>query len=261
MGQDPFVWDFSHRGGILLIDCDGMKMYRSFVLIFVLFSFLQDRLSLEGKEILAVFYPTSISVSNREAALNSDYALKAFDVMVFGKFREFKKSIKRAKVKYFLAAGPFAKYSKLCIPFAQFTMNKKTRYKFQILSTKKKDAIGDYRIRVVGIVEQLGGHDSRKLVSEVLGMKVKSIKRASTVQDLVALLLLESVDLILVKKADLKKAKERFPVKLVHLGDSNAIRTPVLCSGKRDEAKAKQLINISSKTMKALGFDGIKPLL
>jgi hypothetical protein len=208
---------------------------------------------LMAKEKLAVFYPSDVTPKQRESLFKKDKAFNQFEVVVFGKYKEFEKYIKKFKVKFILTHSAFEEFSKKFKPFLQFTLNEKKTFKYVIVGPKNKK-----KLKSIGMVDVIGRKKSKKYIKKIVkNKKIKKIKRVGHKNDLMTLLLIDSVDGILVSSDDVEKIKKSSPMKIEIKGESRTVKYPSFYTSSKAVKSSIKLNAITIDAIKKLGFHGV----
>jgi len=181
-----------------------------------------------AKGTVAVYYSSTLSAKERQNTIKNEVSKDGFDVVVFGKFKDFDEEIKSKKPDVILAPSTFQKYNSEYSPVMRFTKGGNKQFKYLLLSLDKSWNPKNLSNGKLGIVEEVDREHLKDVASDLFKTKFKMVKSVSKPEDLFPLLIFKSADFIAVSPDDYERLKEKFSAKVNVVGESNAVDLPVV---------------------------------
>ncbi len=207
---------------------------------------------------MAVFFPSTVSVTHIQKALSVDPTYKDFEVTVYKKFRDFNSVVKNIKPEVIIAPAEFLDYNTSYKGVAQLQMKGKRTFQYDVISIDKKWDASKIKSGSIGVVQVLDRKETKQQIKKIVGNSFKKIKRVTKIEDLFPLLALENANYILISPHAYNAVKDKFRADVTYVLKSKEIGFPIIAIAK--DVKLKKLKIIQDKTVKALGFDGIENL-
>ncbi|MBF0297809.1 MAG: hypothetical protein HQK51_03770 [Oligoflexia bacterium] len=155
---------------------------------------------------LMVYFPSTESPKILEQTLKKGLKSKDVAVSVFAKYRDFEQELTRVNPDFIIANSAFSSTNSSYKP-VQILNGNKSHY--LVLGSKdwKKDKLSTARIGVV----LFGDMDwQKRYINNLLDVKVSKFKFVNKSDDLIPLLVFDSVDVIVVGPTDYEKLKSSY---------------------------------------------------
>lgn len=148
-------------------------------------------------------------------------------VKAFKSFSDFNKAQKEKKAEIILASFAFGKFNDDYRPVASIEIDGKDSENYLLLSFDKKWNSGNLDKAVVGVVDEVGRKNMRDFVGMLTVSKFKRMKRVNSSHELFPLLVLQSVDMILIRADHEYALREKFIVDTKQIKRTKAVLNPI----------------------------------
>ncbi len=207
-------------------------------------------------EELSVFF-TNTSVKKVEKAMKESF--QGVDVTVFGRFRDFKESLK-SNPAFVIADDIFSTLTPDYDRVASFKIGASSKINLILLSLDEGWKKKDISKGKIGALESGDRKEIQKFLEDKFSKTFDSVKTVSKPEDLFPLMVFKSVDFIAIEPHVYEELKSRFSAAVFEIAKSKEISLPSLYVKKgADAAKAIQAFKaMKTEDATTLGFSGVE---
>jgi hypothetical protein len=139
----------------------------------------------------------------------------------------------------------------------QFQINNKNTMRYALISLSKKWNVSRLSEARVGIVDEVGRRNVKAQVKKLFSAHGKRHKRAGAPAELVPMLVLDVIDVAVIREDHLQNMKQVFKIEFQQIALSTEQELPVLCISKDSPINVVQLLNIPKAVLQEMGFSAL----
>lgn len=202
---------------------------------------------------LLVYYPSTITPKKREKILKDNLEM---EVLVFAKQNDFEKELQAQSADIVIAPSSFSEFNTNYESILGFKRDGKDLFKYLILSMDIKWKNKDLSEARVGVVQFENRDQLKKYISKVAGKELKKIKSVSRPEDLLPLMVFQSVDVIMIAPDNYEELKFQYTAQIYKVGESLEVKYPMVFIKKGISASSvvEKFKKISNESIQQLGM-------
>jgi len=210
-------------------------------------------------ESLYVFYPSTARAKLLQEHIASH--CKAFDVVVFGRQRDFQKRMLEAPPSFILAPSVVTSYYTKYTNILKARLDDKFDQAYYLVSVNVGTSLDKLSGKKIGVVDLLGAKRMNEYLSSVFSSADVRVKRVIKIEDLLPLISFNAVDTIFISESDLSFLRGKTELDLVKVETNVRLGIAELSSvvGLENADRAvKCVANFDKDLNRMFGVDGWK---
>ncbi len=195
--------------------------------------------------------------TNEETKVQLYNLFSKYKIEAYPSFSFFEKSQKLKPADFVIASSYFDAEVLGYKKYAQFQINESDICNYTLLTINPKWNINNIQDGKIGLVDFVGRKKIKPFLENILGTKFKRIKRVTKPELLYPMLAMQSVDMILIRTAYIKKIQEKYKLPTFEITICKKISYPSIYVKENLKVNAKDF-QLSREQLQKIGFTSLR---